>query len=126
GAAQRGTGMRARLLDVTRREVDEVRLVAAAGQPARVDARASADVQHARGRRGKVPLEDVLRPRELDVPRPREQPTPLEARLVEALDVVGVAHSPGRRRAYARGARGVNIRSEARSSGGVLPRVRAA
>src|SRR4029077_7699180 len=92
GARQRRTGMGSRLLDVPRRVIDQVDLVAAGGQPARVDAGASPDVEDAGGRRRQVALEDVLRARELEDPRPLEQATGLEAGLVEPSDVVGVAH----------------------------------
>ena len=91
-ARQGGAGVSARLLDVPRRLIDEVDLVAAAGEPARVDAGAASDVEDTGRRRGQVSLEDVLRARELDHARPLEQASALEAGLVEPLDVVRVAH----------------------------------
>ena len=85
--------MHASLLDVPRHRIDEVDLVPAAGQAARVDAGASSHVQDTGGRGGQVALEHVLRARELDRAGSLEQPSTLEAGLVEPLDVVRVAHA---------------------------------
>jgi hypothetical protein len=92
GPGERRTGMGARLFHVPRREIEEMHLVPAAGQPARVEAGASSHVEDARGGRRQAPLEDVLRSCELDDTRPLEQAPRLEAGLVEPLDVLRVAH----------------------------------
>ena len=61
-----------RLLQVQRHRVDQVHLVAAVGEPGRVDPAPAADVQDARGRGGQEPFQQHLGPQQLKRRRVRQ------------------------------------------------------
>jgi hypothetical protein len=74
-------------LDVKRHRVDEHDVVAAAGEPIRLNARAAANIEHRRRRLRQMPLEQLFRPRELDAPIPALESAELTPKLVVREDL---------------------------------------
>src|SRR4029453_1712884 len=82
---------RDRLLHVKGHGIDQVDLVAEAGQPRHVRARPAAHVEDAQGRSGQPAQQDLLRARPLDEPRARGEAPALQAALVVRTDLFGHA-----------------------------------
>jgi hypothetical protein len=83
-----------RLLDVQLDRVEQVYLVPGVRQRQRVGAGGTADVEHDRGRRGEVALEQLDRARELEPP-PVAQAARLLALVVVDSDLPLVGHGRG-------------------------------
>ncbi|HEX6444929.1 MAG TPA: hypothetical protein VF053_07585 [Streptosporangiales bacterium] len=85
----------ARLRNVQRHRIDQVDVVAPLGQPARVHARAAADVEDAGGRRRQQLLEQRLRPYPLQLSaRAAGQPVAFLAPVVVVGDLLAQPHQP--------------------------------
>src|SRR5262249_56539867 len=89
-------GLRARcrlgLLDVKRHRVDEVHLVAEAGEPERVGAGSAPHVQDSRGRRRELAEDDLPRALPLEREVAFVEPRGFFAAVVEGLDLAVHAH----------------------------------